>query len=329
MTGGMAFWAWSLGTGPAPFAAEQAGGMAARPVPEKAWGALKVMTANVRMSSSADGNNDWVHRRELVVKIFLKHQPDLLLCQEVTPAQGAYLNRELTRWYGYYPRAGVGKSENRSGGARGELMGVLNQSLASLNSLYYRNDRFDIVDGEAGLIFPDELQAVPAENAYFTLAVLKEKVNAGAEGGTFIVVDTHLRHGEIFAARCAARVRQRAGEWLKQYPGAAMIIGGDMNHDRTSPVYASLMGVGKDGGPGPTLADAFNYAAKPAEEGWGSWHPYNGIVNRAWPSDLIVFSDENLDLTKNGAARILREQGADGRWPSDHFFVLAELQRVR
>jgi hypothetical protein len=113
-----------------------------------------------------------------------------------------------------------------------------------------------------------------------------------------------------------------------------------MNHDRTSRVYASLMGIAVAGGRGAQgaepggeqglkLADAFNYALKPAEAGWGSWHPYNGIVNRAWPSDLIVFSDEQLDLTKNGAARILREQGPDGRWPSDHFFVLAELQRAQ
>jgi endonuclease/exonuclease/phosphatase family metal-dependent hydrolase len=328
-----ALWAWSLGTAPAPAGADGAATLAARPAPAGGWGPLQVMAANIRMSSPQDGPNDWPNRRELVVKTFLKYQPDLLLCQEVTPSQGAYLNKELAPWYGYYPRAGVGRPAGAatakggtSGGARGELMGVLNQSLASLNTVYYRSDRFDIVDGEAGLIFPDELQSVPSENAYFTVAVLKEK----GGGLPWIVIDTHLRHGDQFAIRCAMRLRERAASWMKGYPGAGVVIGGDMNHDRTSKVYAALTGaVGAGSAVGdvelPGFTDTFDYTQKKKPEPWGTWHPFTGITNNEWPTDLVLYAGDRL--TASGSARIVRERGSKGEWASDHFFVLSTIER--
>jgi endonuclease/exonuclease/phosphatase family metal-dependent hydrolase len=325
VTAVLVFWAWSLGTAPpgTPGGIDLTG----RPVPTQGWGPLRVMTANIRMSSPSDGDNDWPNRRDLVVKTFLKQQPDVLLCQEVTPSQGAYLNKELAQWYGYYPRAGIGKptgtSPAASGGARGELMGVLSQSLASLNSVYYRSDRLDVIDGEAGLIFPDELQAVPSENAYVTLAVLKEK----GSGAVWIVIDTHLRHDQSFAVRCATRVRERAAAWLAQYPGAAVVVGGDINHDRTSKVYGALTGAGApERSDVPLFTDAFDYTQKKKGESWGTWHPFTGVSNSEWPTDLILFSGEGLAAK---AARILREQGPKGRWASDHFFIMAEIERKR
>src|SRR5678816_4825230 len=67
---------------------------------------LSAMTANVRLDMPKDGDNKWTNRRALVVKTFLKYQPDVIACQEVSPAQGAYLNKELAQWYAYVPRGG-------------------------------------------------------------------------------------------------------------------------------------------------------------------------------------------------------------------------------
>jgi len=338
--GALGFWAWTLGSAPsqpAPFDAA----LVARPVPAGGWGNTTAMTANVRISNPSDGPNDWIHRRELVVKTFLKYQPDFLLCQEVTPAQAAYLNKELAQWYAYYPRPGVGKLETSPGtrgagsGAAAELVGVLNQTLASMNSLYYRSDRYDILDGEAGLILSDELQAVPSENAYFTLAVLKEKGNQRPM--TWIVIDVHLRHDLRLAVRCAVRLREKAAAWLRQYPDAAVLLGGDMNHDRASPVYPALASgtvpanfhpqVDGDA-TGLQLKDAFDYAHKPQAERWGTYHAFNGHPGLEFPSDLLLFAGKNANLVAgpDGPSRILRDQPADHRFPSDHFFVIATFQ---
>ncbi len=76
---------------------------------------LCVMTANVRFSDPGDGVNVWANRRELLVKTLLKYNADIIGCQEVTPAQGAYLIKELGNWYTHYPRVGVGKIEGATG----------------------------------------------------------------------------------------------------------------------------------------------------------------------------------------------------------------------
>src|SRR5437870_3849897 len=88
---------------------------------------LSVMTANIRLDDPNDGDNGWAHRRELLIKTFLKVQPDVIACQEVSPAQGAYLSKELVRWYTYFPRPGVGTpapASTRSSGAAAQLLGV-------------------------------------------------------------------------------------------------------------------------------------------------------------------------------------------------------------
>jgi endonuclease/exonuclease/phosphatase family metal-dependent hydrolase len=361
VTVALAIWGWSLGAGKGAGADEAGAGggaggaLAARPTPAaaKGWGGMRVMAANIRLSEPNDGANAWTNRRELVVKTFLKYQPEIIACQEVSPAQGAYLNKELARWYAYYPRAGVGKAaatesggqSGRGGGARAELLGMLSQTVASLNTLYYRTDRFEILDGEAGLVLPEEPQANPTENTYFSMAVLKEK----GTGRTLIVVDVHFRHGVAFSVRCAERIREKLAAWERAYPGAGAVVLGDMNHDRTSKLYATLAQGPRDatqasGGRGaengPALRDAFDYARKPAGGLWGTYHQFTGTPLAEWPTDLIFFSDA-LSVASGGHTSIVRDTaslpageggsaGPSGKpaklWPSDHFFVVAELE---
>ncbi len=202
----------------------------------------------------------------------------------------------------------------------------------------------------AGLAVPEEPQAVPSENTFFTLAVLREKAeharpNAGGGGGAggggenvLIVVDTHIRHHADFAVKCATRIRANIGAMLKKYPGAAVVVMGDMNHDRTSPVYRALtgttdVGIGKGGAMEATdgvglLTDSFDYTKKRANESWGNWHEFTGVARGMWPSDLIL-SNAALSAAGGGGggAEIVRDGGEKGIWPSDHFFVAAEFEK--
>jgi hypothetical protein len=198
-------WGWSLGARNSGTAAGAGGETVInRPVPARGWGPMRVMTANIRLSEPDDGDNAWANRRELVVKVFLKIQPEIIACQEVSPAQGAYLNKELAQWYAYYPRGGVaggganaggstdgaragaangaGAGGRTGGGAGAELLGLLNQSLASLNTMYYRSDRFEAIDGEAGLVLPDQPQAQPTETPIFRWWYSTRRAPAPARG---------------------------------------------------------------------------------------------------------------------------------------------------
>ena len=318
MVAGAAILAWTINQGPTPGSAARIAPTSLPSDPAK----LVVMTANIRLSDPKDGINAWPNRRELLVKTLLKENPDVIGCQEVTPVQGAYLIRELGDWYSYYPRDGVEKINAPHQSNTSQLLGDVTETFASLDTLFYRTDRFEQVAGMAGLVVPEEPQIKASENTFFSLAVLKEKA-PGAGGKITIIVDTHLRYQEAFLMKCAGRLREDIALALKKYPGAGVVVMGDMNHNRTTPVYKELEGTPDDTDGAGVLSDSFDYSRKPPNESWGNWHEFKGVSSQLWPTDLIF---TNGVFASEGAA-LIRDGGEKGIWPSDHFFVRVELDR--
>jgi endonuclease/exonuclease/phosphatase family metal-dependent hydrolase len=62
---------------------------------------IKVMTFNLRIDVPVDGDNQWRFRIPSVKAMIEKHQPDILMFQETTPAMLKDLNH-LETVYGYY-----------------------------------------------------------------------------------------------------------------------------------------------------------------------------------------------------------------------------------
>lgn len=62
---------------------------------------FKVMTFNVRIDVPVDGNNQWRFRIPSVKAMIEKHQPDILMLQETTPAMLKDLET-IETVYGYY-----------------------------------------------------------------------------------------------------------------------------------------------------------------------------------------------------------------------------------
>ena len=275
-----------------------------------------VMAANIHLDAPNDGNNAWAKRRDLVVKTFLKYQPDIIACQEVSPSQGAFLYKELIQWYSYYPRAGVGATGAATPGAG--VLGLITDSLASLNTTYYRKDRFDLIDGEAGLVIPEEPQATATENTYFSLAVLRQKPED--KGRHLIVVNMHFRHGEAFAAKCATRIRDKLGIWSTRYPGAGLVVLGDMNRGLGSAMYQILTARGPAGG--PPVTDMFDNSLNVPPGKLGTYHQFRGRSVNNGPTDLIFYGG---GLTPEAPSVVVQDH-EESRWPSDHFFVLGTLK---
>ena len=286
-------------------------------------GDIRVMTANVRISEPTDGINAWPNRREYLVKTLLKYGPDVIGCQEMTPAQGVYLVKELGKWYDHYPKPGVGKVE-RLENTSGNLSGAVDELFTSLNTLFYRTDRFEIVDGESGLVIPEQLQADATENTFFTLAVLRKILAVGSPkpADLLIVVDTHIRYKESFALKCVARIRGKIGEMQKKYPEAKVVLMGDMNHPKGSKIYAAIAGGGNaTTDVVGTLTDSFDYSKKRPGDAWGNWHAFTGTPQAQWPTDLI-FAGTGLTAKRT---EIVRDHDSNNRYPSDHFFVMTDL----
>jgi len=275
---------------------------------------VRIITANIRMDEPDDGPNAWQKRRELLVKTLLKYGPDIIGCQEVSPAQGAYLIKQLNG-YSHYPR---GTAEGTATTRTSSLAAELEGTLSGLNTVFFREDRLDLLEGANGLVLPDQLQQIPTENTFFTLLVLADH---NSRVPKLIVVDTHLRHGDKFAAQCAARIRAIIAEKRAKYPGAQVVVIGDMNHDRGSKSYAALTAVPETDGGLEQLVDTFDYSKKAPKELWGNWHGFTGITRRGLPTDLIFAAGP----MEHSPAEILRDHDADNHFPSDHFFVMTTL----
>jgi endonuclease/exonuclease/phosphatase family metal-dependent hydrolase len=285
------------------------------------------MTANVRLDVETDGENRWTNRRELVAKTFLKYQPDVIACQELSLPQGAYLNKELAQWYAYVPRGGIGANNPETKTALGEMFGAFQDTLASLNTLYYRKDRFDAVDGEWGLVIPEEPQKTAAENTFFTLAVLKRKLPDNKMDSEpnpveyLIVIDTHLRHDDAFAARCARRLREKLETWSAKYPNSGIVVTGDMNHPAGSQSYQTLVAAPATV-KGPPLADTMDYSLNRPVGALSTYHAFRGKPTSNLPTDLIFFAGK---IVLDKPAQVLQDH-VGARYPSDHYFVLSTLR---
>lgn len=288
------------GSGESPVAAQTA--------PEPATAAQKsarIVTANIRYADPKDVRNLWSDRRDFLLETVLKQSPDIIGFQEVTPAQGAWLEQKL-RGYKVAPRDDGKRS----------LLGAITEIISSMNMLAWRTDRFDEISSANGSL--GAITGVDAsELTFYTQVILKDKTGQLPD---LIVIDVHLRHVETQAIAATRDVHKLITQWRQQNPGAEVVIMGDMNHERTTKVYASLA---RPDAPAIQLVDTHDYAAKKQGERWGTFHGFTGRVGQEWPVDLILHSP-GLSHTP---AVILRDRDANGKYPSDHFFVTTSVTR--
>ena len=260
-----------------------------------------VLVVNVRLPMVEDkGPKSWPERREVLLESIGREQADLIGMQEVSPAQGVYLVRSL-KGYAYVP---VGENE-------GGVGGILNDVISSMNLIFYRADRWTLVEASHGALRTDIKQKNPAEEAYYTLAVLRDLRRVLSD---LVVINTHLRHGSANAVVCAGRIHELLAQELKGRPGAQGVVLGDMNHGKGSAVYKALVGAKE----ATELRDTFDYTRKKAGEKWGTWHNFTGKSTAEWPTDLILATP---GLQWKAAEMVRPPLEAKGVYPTDHFLI--------
>jgi endonuclease/exonuclease/phosphatase family metal-dependent hydrolase len=253
---------------------------------------LRVMTFNVRYPSPGDGPNLWELRRDLLVSVIRDKDPDLVGTQELFQLQGDYIVEKASAytWFGL----------SRRGNHEDEHMGV-----------FYRKDKLRLM--ESGNFWLSETPEKPASmswNVNLPRMVTWGLFEIGAGGRRFYLLNTHFPHRrEDAEARlhCAEVLMERIGRLPKDVP---LIVTGDFNSAPDTPPYKLLAGEMKDArltaarriGP-----DGTNSGFRGSTEGVRiDWIFYRGGV-KALESETIVRS-------------------RDGRFPSDHFPVLAVLE---
>lgn len=250
---------------------------------------LRVMTYNVRVATPADGDNDWPYRKNAVALVIRHHQPDVFGLQECYFSMARDLARLLPE-YDWYAR---GSSDGKEEGAA--------------NPVFYRKARLTPVD-QRTLWFSDTPE-VPSQGwgAQFprvvTLVSLRDK-----NGETWHFANLHLDHRGENSKRNSA---QLVAEQLKGKKRAVAL--GDFNSRISGEAASVLVEAG--------FLDA-QAASKTGHR--GTENTFNGFRRnwvRFWKIDHILVSPDVAVESHEIPA-----QTVEGRIPSDHFPVVADLR---
>ncbi|HEY6643733.1 MAG TPA: endonuclease/exonuclease/phosphatase family protein [Povalibacter sp.] len=251
------------------------------------------MTFNIRLPLTSDGANRWDARRELVVQMLRTENPDVIGTQELFKRQGDELVALLPQyiWFG----------AGRGGGDDDEHMGV-----------FYRKDRLRVLDsGNFWLSDTPEIAGSRSWGNLYPRLVTWARFERIADGATFTAYNTHLPYRDEDEA---ARVRgaDLIGARLEKLPtDENVILTGDFNTTPDSPVHATLTA---------RFADA--WIASPERSGpEGTFHDFTGRPDRR--IDWILFRGPTLLRTRTVTTHV------EGRYPSDHFPVVAEFELER
>jgi endonuclease/exonuclease/phosphatase family metal-dependent hydrolase len=258
---------------------------------------LRVMSFNVRYGTASDGENRWEKRRDLMVETIRRFDPDLLGTQETLEFQADFLSAQFPG----YTRVGIGRDD---GHAKGEQVTV-----------FFKTDRFEeIAAGHFWLSAHPERAGSRSWDAVCTRMVTWAKLRDRQSGRTFVWLNTHWDHVGAEARIQSAKLIRR---WLTDHAtNTPVIITGDFNcHEDTLP-YRLLLG--EDGGE-PKLTDCYRrlHTSRQADE--ASFHDFTG-KREGSRIDWILCS---VPFVPVDAA--IEHSSGDGRYPSDHFPVIAIL----
>jgi len=260
----------------------------------------RVVTFNIRLGSADDGPDRWEVRKERVVETIRDLDADVIGLQEVEPAQVRDLLAALPR----YAAAGAHRDD-------GLLAG-------EASTILYDRGRYTLLgSGTFWLSDTPEIAGSNTWGAACNRVCTWVRLLDNGSGEAFWVFNTHFDHqSEPAREKSAALIVERIGQRGNDDP---VVVTGDLNSDEVSePVHTLLDGQG-----GWRLTDTYRVL-----------HPNEraGTYTRFDPAS--DGGDRKIDYVLVGAGweivdADIDRRTIDGRYPSDHFPVWAELMIER
>jgi len=267
---------------------------------------LRIMTFNIRYGSANDGENHWNKRKEMVCNVLRDHPSDVVGLQEALRFQIDTI-REAHPVYG---EIGVARED-----------GVID---GEYSCILYRTDRFGV--GESGTFWLSDTPDVAGSNTWGAACVRIcswARLIETKTGKAFYIYNLHLDHvsqpsKEKSAVLLAERIKNRR---FKE----PFVVTGDFNAGEGNQVIRYLKGEidmeGSDGSRAKTpvsMIDTFR-VLHPDIKDVRTAHEFKGT--RQGNKIDYVFMPQGAKVLE---AEILYDN-VDGRYPSDHFPVIARL----
>lgn len=250
---------------------------------------MKIATYNLRVDTDYDQDWQWKYRADKVLALINYHDWDLFGVQEIRPTQVA----DLTTLTNY-----TSLTVERDGDGQGEGIGI-----------YFKPTIFSLIEsGSFWLSLTPEEPSIHPEAEYSRLclwAILKNQ-----QGQTFLIINTHLDNVSETARYEGMKVIiDRLAEKITSHP---TILMGDLNAEPNERIH-------------PYLEKLFVNVKEHSQEGHygpkGSYQnfDYTMVWDQLEEIDYLYtkgfFTQKTSCLTDS----------CDGRFPSDHFPLEAEL----
>lgn len=256
---------------------------------------VELITYNIRMNTSGDGEHAWPYRKDDVAALFRFHRADIFCVQEALPEQ----MDDLDAAFPDFTYEGVGRDD---GERKGEFSAV-----------FYNHDRFKKLDG--GTFW---LSETPEECSFGWDAACRRvcswvKLEDSETGVILHVFNTHFDHkGEEARRESAQLILDRIAEISRGTGG--VVLCGDFNLPPESTPISLIQS---------SLHDAFLFSELPP---YSSVATYHGFTYDDMPKKRIdyVFVSEDVQVLRYGGLTDSRDRS----FFSDHLPVLVTLQFV-
>jgi len=256
---------------------------------------LKVMTINLRYDNPTDGSNRWSLREQVVAALIIKFSPDVFGTQEGWEYQIEALQKLLPA-YRYYVVAPEWDKKRMF-----PCVWVKEGIKVRTHHTFWLSPTPSVPFSKAwGSAFP--------RSATYVIA---EKTNS-----PFVFISTHLDNisAEARIHQAAVLCQQIRKINSAYYP---VILVGDFNSPPQSEVYKLLTSDSGSTGIKGNFIDVWQWLNKPEES---TFHGFTGQAMRERIDWILVSSNVRIKQ-----ASIIK-QPILGRYPSDHFPVIAELE---
>jgi endonuclease/exonuclease/phosphatase family metal-dependent hydrolase len=254
---------------------------------------LTIGTYNIRYDNPKDTGNLWINRAPVIASLVRFHDFDIFGTQEGYKNQLDYIINALPQ-YSYY---GVGRND---GNDKGEH-----------SAIFYKKDDFNLLNkGDFWLSQTPDTPSLGWDatccNRICSWVYLQHKKS----GKKFYFFNAHYDHQGIEARKESSKlILQRINDIAGNSP---VVFTGDLNGSHKSEWYEAIATSGK-------LKDTYKevkypYASNASHNGFGSTKDSTDIIDH-------IFITKHFTVSKWG----LLTDTYHGKFPSDHFPVLAEV----
>lgn len=265
---------------------------------------LNVMSYNLRLDTPDDGVNQWPKRKDKVVALITKYNPDIIGVQEALHHQ----LQDLIKMLPDYSYCGVGRDDGKE---KGEYSAIL-----------FRNSRFGLLSTKT--FWLSETMDVPGSKSWdaaitrvFTTARFFDRETKKE----FVMVNTHFDHIGKLARLTSSHIIK--GYLAGMEAGAninttddrieiPIIVSGDFNSEPTEEPYLNMVD--------EKMKDFILYDSRPAASTAGT---YCGFKVGGMPCKTIDFIFHTQEWVVRNYQVVTDNDGV--YYPSDHLPVVVDF----